>query len=825
MSENNNAIETYGVPVPVSVDPHVEIEDKEHRKFKRQLKANPALYSKGNNHFRAMRSAKGESCRIYNRVKNELMSYELGSDTKIKVKYRIGCRGEVFVSDKIVAQIKMAGSVICLYLAIDSTKHSTSDMVYKTVDDDKRYRATPVLVKITKETKLQTAIDAIQVAMAEAGCVKNADYTDIDYASFFKGPLSFAGLDVDEDLEEERTEILLIDELIEESEDEPISEETEDVEEPMLETVEVEIPEENAEEIAEVQEPIEIEEVAPIAFENISAPSSRPVFRDLQNADRLPEDERHRPLRKTIFDAEEEKKEEDTEKKKKKKNLVASQAEMWQELSDYGFHFVPAMQLLCYLIVAGGAIGISLLYKLNLIFSIIVILSAIIVLPGILTAYYRNKYEEKHISDAETYIEQMLYSFKRSSKIVVALRDALIVFPSGHMHDKIVEAMEYMRSSGDDPRVYEHALSIIEDAYPCRRIQSLHRYMIKVEGVGGDHDAGINALLRDRRLWIDRNDAFRKQCSGVIREIIISIVFSMIMACVVVYLMPSDVYNISSNLIYQILTTVFVVICMIVVRLTYSTTVIKLDDRDDETHERMAKRLEWLRNYDPKVERAKSRTSLIMYGALGALGAILWIIPKESFDAQIGSTIQNVGMILTIAGVLASVWFGFLRQTLAVRSAKKAIQREIEKVYPDWLLELTLLLQTDNMHVAIEKTLADAPAVLRQDLEDLADDIMVNPNDLTPYAAFFNFLNLPSVRSSMKLLYSMAEFGSTDESLQLAELVERNHILMDKAEQYKNDDKIALVFSIKFLPALASSLKMLVDMLIFLFSYMGAMNI
>lgn len=820
MSENNNAIETYGVPV--SVDSHAEIEDKEHRKFKRQLKANPALYSKGNNYFRAMRSAKGESCRIYNRVKNELMSYELDGDTRTRIKYRIGRRSEIFASDKIVAQIKMAGSVVCLYLALDPSKHSTGDIVYKTVDDDKRYRTTPVLVKIAREAKLQTAVDAIQAAMTEAGCVKNTDYTYIDYASFFKEPLSFAGLNVDEDLEEERTEALLIDELIDESEDEPIPEEAEDTEEPIPEVAAVEYLEE---EIAEAQETIEVEEVAPIAFENISAPSNRPVFRDLQNADRLPEDERHRPLRKTIFDVEEEKKEDDTEKKKKKKNLVASQAQMWQELSDYGFHFVPAMQLLCYLIVTGGAIGISLLYKLNLIFSIIVILSAIIVLPGILTAYYRNKYEEKHISDAETYIEQMLYSFKRSSKIVVALRDALIVFPSGHMHDKIVEAMEYMRSSGDDPRVYEHALSIIEDAYPCRRIQSLHRYMIKVEGVGGDHDAGINALLRDRRLWIDRNDAFRKQCSGVIREIIISIVFSMIMACVVVYLMPSDVYDISSNLIYQILTTVFVVTCMIVVRLTYSTTVINLDDRDDETHERMAKRLEWLRNYDPKVERAKSRTSLIMYGALGVLGAILWIIPKGAFDAQIGNTIQNVGMVLTIAGILASVWFGFLRQTLAVRSAKKAIQREIEKVYPDWLLELTLLLQTDNMHVAIEKTLADAPAVLRQDLEDLADDIMVNPNDLTPYAAFFNFLNLPSVRSSMKLLYSMAEFGSTDESLQLAELVERNHILMDKAEQYKNDDKIALVFSIKFLPALASSLKMLVDMLIFLFSYMGAMNI
>ena len=151
------------------------------------------------------------------------------------------------------------------------------------------------------------------------------------------------------------------------------------------------------------------------------------------------------------------------------------------------------------------------------------------------------------------------------------------------------------------------------------------------------------------------------------------------------------------------------------------------------------------------------------------------------------------------------------------------IAEEVEKVYPDWLLELALLLQTDNMHVAIEKTLPSAPAVLKKDLEQLSDDLITHPNDLTPYASFFSFLSLPSVHSSMKLLYSIAEFGATDESLQLSELIERNNTLMDRAERMKNDDKVAIIFLIKFLPTLMCSLKMMVDLFVFLLGYMAIM--
>ena len=131
------------------------------------------------------------------------------------------------------------------------------------------------------------------------------------------------------------------------------------------------------------------------------------------------------------------------------------------------------------------------------------------------------------------------------------------------------------------------------------------------------------------------------------------------------------------------------------------------------------------------------------------------------------------------------------------------------------------MLQTDNAHVAISKTIDSAPLVLRKDLHKLTNDLRAHPNDLAPYIAFFDFIPTEGIQSSMRLLYSIAVFGAVDESVQIAELVERNHTLMEHAERLKNEDKLSLVFSIKFIPMLSSSVKMLVDLMLFLFSYLA----
>jgi hypothetical protein len=158
---------------------------------------------------------------------------------------------------------------------------------------------------------------------------------------------------------------------------------------------------------------------------------------------------------------------------------------------------------------------------------------------------------------------------------------------------------------------------------------------------------------------------------------------------------------------------------------------------------------------------------------------------------------------------------------LKYNSTRKSITKEIEKSYPDWLLELSLLLQTENLHVALEKTLPTAPRILEDDLIELSDNIAKYPTEVYPYTNFLHTINVSNIHSSMKLLYSIATYGSEEEEKQIAELIQRNASLMNKAEQVKNNDRLAKTSIYKFVPMAASALKLIADMAVFLIMFIS----
>ena len=207
-----------------------------------------------------------------------------------------------------------------------------------------------------------------------------------------------------------------------------------------------------------------------------------------------------------------------------------------------------------------------------------------------------------------TYIEQMLYSFRKNSKILASLRDALTVFPEHtKMHDTILNAIRYSQNAEADGNLYERAFRIIEDEYPCRRIRSLHRYMIKVEHVGGEHSMGVDALLKDRRLWVERMDDFKKDAAAVLLDIYISIGFSVGLACIIVRLMETPLVHIPSSLVYQISTVVFLLICALTVCLAVKQTVLPLEDGEtEENSKRIINKINWIRTYNTKEEYKKT---------------------------------------------------------------------------------------------------------------------------------------------------------------------------------------------------------------------------
>ena len=63
------------------------------------------------------------------------------------------------------------------------------------------------------------------------------------------------------------------------------------------------------------------------------------------------------------------------------------------------------------------------------------------------------------------------------------------------------------------------------------------------------------------------------------------------------------------------------------------------------------------------------------------------------------------------------------------------------------------------------------------------------------------------------MLYSMATFGFDNNNKQLQALVERNAILIDKAEKMKSEDYLAGVGILVLLPMITGTVKMITDLI------------
>lgn len=449
------------------------------------------------------------------------------------------------------------------------------------------------------------------------------------------------------------------------------------------------------------------------------------------------------------------------------------------------------------------AIGVGIGYQLSFPFLIIVAVVAFFLTQKSILHICRNMYENQKIEDVGSYVEQMLYSFRRNSKILASLQDTVSIFDDGEMKDAIQEAIDYIIQTSTTGNIYEEALSIIQDKYDCRRIRSLHRFLIKVEGVGGDHELGVSALINDRRMWLERVDDYKKEKSAVLKEIIISCIFSSIICAITMYMLPSYVGSMK-HIVSRLGSTAYILVNFFTVSQTLKHTVFYLNDTyTPEEEMALLTKFRWFKTWDKKVETKKGLKPAIMMVVIGIVALILgywW-------------------MLLICLGLAAFSYF--VQPIMRHNGARKNITREIEKAYPDWLLELSLLLQTENLHVALEKTLDTAPKILQDDLIQLGDDVATYPTEVFPYTNFLHDINVTNIHSSMKLLYSIATYGSEEEEKQIAELVERNATLMNKAEQVKNTDRLAKVYIYKFIPMAASALKLICDMGVFLVMFIS----
>lgn len=439
-------------------------------------------------------------------------------------------------------------------------------------------------------------------------------------------------------------------------------------------------------------------------------------------------------------------------------------APLSEELRRYGYVFGMKKSMLIYLAAAGVAVTLGNFFSLGAAGIAVLAVWIGVLLPFFVRNVYKNKYEQQRFSDAGIYMEQFLYSFQKSGKVLATLEDMMQLFGEGQMRTTVTKAREHILHTFEGEQVEQQALKIIEKEYPAHQIVTMHRFALQVEKNGGEYAQSILLMLETRRMWADRIYQLMNARKKQRFQIFLSIAASLLLCSMISLLSGSLDISIGEVTLSRAVT--------MAVLMTDFYIFYRADKK--------------LSAEVLSEENEKDRDLIRQY----------WILKKEQRKDPVH----------------------LLQRRIAFRN----VSREMEKEFPKWLMQVSLLLQSENVQVAIFRSYDDAPKILKPELKRMIEALKEHPSDIAPYLDFLKDFPLPEVRSSMKMLYSLSEGTGGDASFQIADIIRRNQIMLDKAQKMKNEDAMAGMYALFLAPQLTGGAKIVIDMLVLMVLYLGS---
>lgn len=481
-------------------------------------------------------------------------------------------------------------------------------------------------------------------------------------------------------------------------------------------------------------------------------------------------------------------------------------SEMGFFFSVKNFIFAAAALMICVNLVA-------LAYKLNLFSLIFLSILSLICLPSIIKSRFIYKYEEKRFMDLCSYMEQVCSSFQKQPKILSALKDSGTIL-DGKLKSYVEEAVSYIEKGiSGEKDIYTEALKIIENHYSCKRLISLHKFLIRIETHGGEHHNFLNILLQDIHSWRERT-VFLQGKKKSLRVNYVIVLFLSLISCMLATLLSymsvmqknfmSGYLDITGNLIYQLVTTVFLASCI----LSFVMIQKKLGGSwlDYAKNEKMI-----LEDYKV-AENYPAKKKMI-----------------RRLPAFILSTLVSYALIMVnripyalMAEILVGAYIVF--PSIKYNGARKRTREEIQAAFPEWLRDIALNLQFQTVQMSIQYSLETAPVILREDIKTLIAELDIDPSGITPYHHFLGKFDLTEVKSAMLILYSMGELSYDNTQEMLDVLIQRNYVMIDKAEKTYQKNKILILNQLLYLPMCFSMVKVIIDLFLFAASFFNGFS-
>lgn len=504
-------------------------------------------------------------------------------------------------------------------------------------------------------------------------------------------------------------------------------------------------------------------------------------------------------------------KQDKSEKVRKKKEKVKlhellNPGNLRKEIDSYGYEFSLGKYSVLIAVVCGGVAALGMFFSLKWNYTAAVILFFLMLLPGIILDAYKNMYEHKRFLDMSDYMEQILYSFKSSQKILTALKDTASLPFRGRMRQTVQAAAGYIEAgtAQEEGNLYQEAFEIIEKEYPGRRLTAVHKFLLSAEKNGGDNTDSVELLLKDKNIWADNvlvlQEERRSRRNLVFAALLLTVVFAVIFQRIY-YVMPKE-YGIVNSTVMQTAAALYLMVDIWIFRKAnkeIAKSWIAEEDNPDE--ERFIRYYHDVMGYEEKKERKLSR----MLGIpVLVMSFILFVVEFK------------------IAGTVAAAIAVFLlnQHKIGYRTAYNRVVKEINSAFPQWLMQMALLLQTNNVRRAISESAEDAPAILRPALQELSQRLMTEPDSPELFNSFLEKFELSSIQSAMQMFYSMSTLGSGEVKTQIRALIERNSSLMDKTEKLKNEEKLTKIVTLFYAPQLTISAYLMAGMVMFILVFL-----
>lgn len=444
--------------------------------------------------------------------------------------------------------------------------------------------------------------------------------------------------------------------------------------------------------------------------------------------------------------------------------------------------------------------ALHVLLKLNWYMTAVLCVFALVMVPRHKRRYAVYRKNRHRFFEVSSYLDTLLYSFVKEEKVVLAISDVSQTLSQGEMKRLVEKAFDYMQMTFNKIEVLEEGLRMIEEEYPCQRIKDVHQFMIHVEYYGGEIEKPVNLLLADKGRWERRIQEAIGQRNKQFVDVVLSVAAALMICGAIVYLPVMDI-DISGEWFVQMFSVAVVVINdLIVLKAQKFLMVDWISLQLTEQEEYYVKKMQEFRSFNEKKEK---RLSLIL-GIIGILITLICAVKRNEW--------------LVLAGLLLTLLF-FNQHRVGKNLMRKNLIKEVKYAFPNWLLDLVLLLQSENVQVALQKSKEHVPGVLREELFQLTERLVLQPESSEPYHLFLKEFAIPEVHSAMGILYSLSIGNSGNADKQISELVEKNLTLLDDTERELLKSSSSGMYVLFLLPVIVASFKLIVDMVFLMLAF------